>query len=441
MSAADGRRPDDPAMAGGPPPAVDLPPAPCDPLPAEDGTPMTPAAGPVRPARCQPHFDRISDAPRVAAELAGEALSGEDDEEVLDEEMPRVQIGRRAVVLGIVFVLGAVAFFYFVLPQLSGLEDTWDLLRDGDRWWLALAFVFSVLSFGGYVALFQGVYVEGPSKARIGYRESYQITMAGLAATRLFAAGGAGGIALTAWALRRSGMSRRAVADRSIAFLALTYTVYMAALVVCGYGLRWGVFEGPAPFGVTVVPALFGLLVLTVALLMAFVPADVERRFERWSGGEGRIARLAVRLSTVPASISTGVRIAVRHIGSRDPALVGVAAYWGFNIAILWACFHAFGEAPPWAVIVMAYFVGMLGNLLPLPGGVGGVDGGMIGAFAAFGVSGSLAVVAVLTYRIFAFWLPTIPGIVAYFQLRRTVARWREERVAERTGAFDAVSA
>jgi len=385
----------------------------------------------------------MKDAPRVAAELAGEAWSAgiEGEEDELDEEMPRVQVTRRAVVAGVVFVLMAVAFFYFVLPQLSGLEDTWNRIDEGNPWWLLLALGFSVLSFGGYVALFQGVYVHGSPQTRIGYREAYQITMAGLAATRLFAAGGAGGIALTAWALRCSGMSRRAVADRSIAFLALTYAVYMIALVVVGYGLTWGIFEGSAPFGVTVVPAIFGIVVIAIGLLMTFVPADVERRFERWAGGEGRFARLAIRLSTVPAAISSGVRIALKHIGARDPALAGVAAYWGFNIAILWACFHAFGEAPPWAIIVMAYFVGMLGNLLPLPGGVGGVDGGMIGAFAAFGVSGSLALVAVLTYRVFAFWLPTIPGIIAYFQLRRTVAGWREQRVAERTGAFDAVRA
>ena len=81
----------------------------------------------------------------------------------------------------------------------------------------------------------------------------------------------------------------------------------------------------------------------------------------------------------------------------------------------------------------MGYFVGMLGNLLPLPGGVGGVDGGMIGAFIAFGVDDGLAVVAVLTYRAFAFWLPTIPGAIAYFQLRR-VKRWRDERETSRGG-------
>lgn len=406
---------------------------------AQVGRP-SPAAAPGAPVRSgQHHYERLADAPRVVAELTGDAFSADDGEDE-DDEMPRVQVTRRMLIFGAAFILGTVAFFYFVLPQLSGLEDTWNRIEDGDPWWLAAAFLFSILSFGGYVGLFQGIYVTEPSKELIGYRESYQITMASLAATRLFAAGGAGGIALTAWALRRSGMSRREVADRSIAFLTLTYMAYMLALVLCGYGLRWGILEGEAPFGVTVIPAVFGLCAISIGLLMTAVPKDFERRFERWSGREGRIARLAVRLSTVPAAISTGVRIAVRHIVARDPALVGVIAYWGFNIAILWACFHAFGEAPPWAVIVMGYFVGMLGNLLPLPGGVGGVDGGMIGAFAAFGVDVELALVAVLTYRVFAFWLPTIPGIVAYFQLRRTVARWREEREAGRQDAA-AVSA
>ena len=77
------------------------------------------------------------------------------------------------------------------------------------------------------------------------------------------------------------------------------------------------------------------------------------------------------------------------------------------------------------AVIVMSYFVGMLGNALPLPGGIGGVDGGMIGAFTAFGVPVDVSIVSVLAYRALAFWLPTLPGAVAYLQLRRTVNRWQ----------------
>ena len=121
------------------------------------------------------------------------------------------------------------------------------------------------------------------------------------------------------------------------------------------------------------------------------------------------------------------MRTAIELVRAREPSLLGAVAWWGFDIAVLWACFHAFGASPPKGVIVMSYFVGMLGNTLPLPGGIGGVDGGMIGAFTAFGVDVELAVVAVLAYRAFAFWLPTLPGAVAYLQLRRTVQRWRDE--------------
>ena len=121
---------------------------------------------------------------------------------------------------------------------------------------------------------------------------------------------------------------------------------------------------------------------------------------------------------------SAGLHDALRHLRSRDPALLGAVAFWAFQIAVLWAAFHAFGDAPPLAVLVQGFFVGMLGNLLPMPGGVGGVEGGMIGALVAFGVDGGLAVVAVLVFRGFTFWLPLIPGVIAFIQLRGTVERW-----------------
>jgi uncharacterized protein (TIRG00374 family) len=355
-----------------------------------------------------------------------------------DEAMPRVQMTRRTVLLGLAFILALVAFLYYGVPQLTGLEDTWQRIEDGDPWWLALAAAFTVLSFGGYVLLFHAVYVAGGT--RLTLAESYQVTMASLAATRLFAAGGAGGIALTAWAMRRAGMDRRTVADRTIAFLVLTYASYTAAMVVLGFGLRYGVFPGSDPFAITVVPASFALLAIVLTLLIALTPPDLQRRMAGYAERRGRLARLTRRLATLPATMSAGVRHAIDHVRSRDPAVAGSIAFWGFNVAVLWASFRAFGAAPPLAVLSMAYFVGMLGNLLPLPGGVGGVDGGMIGALLAFGVDGGLAVVSVLTYRAFAFWLPTIPGAIAFVQLQRTVARWREERRRERSGAAAAVA-
>jgi len=352
----------------------------------------------------------------------------EEEQHDPDEAMPRVPVTRRSLVIGVLFVVSAIAFLYFVLPQLTDLKDSGERVGEGNKWWLAAALVFTLGSFGGYVMMFQGVFVRAAS--RVDWRASYQITMAGLAATRLFAAGGAGGIALTAWALRRSGMPRRKVADKTLAFLILTYAVYMAALVVCGFGLYLDLMPGPAPFAITVVPALAALIVIALALGLSRVPPDLQRRLEGFARRGGRLARIAQRLANAPAAFSAGMREAMCHVRERDPALLGAVAYWGFNIAVLWACFHAFGEPPALGVIIMGYFVGFLGNLLPLPGGIGGVDGGMIGAFAAFGVPISLVVPAVLAYRIFTFWLPTIPGAIAYFQLRRTVARWREERPA-----------
>jgi uncharacterized protein (TIRG00374 family) len=341
------------------------------------------------------------------------------------DDMPRVVFTRRRLLAFGIFVVSAVAFLYFVLPKLVGLKETWHRVQHGNAWWFALAAAFEVLSFFGYVALFRLVFVRGESK--VGWRESYQITMAGLAATRLFAAAGAGGVALTAWALRRSGMEARTVACRMIAFLAILYGVYMATLVIVGLGLYLGLFAGSAPFAITVVPAIFGAAVITIFLAVSLLPGDFDRLVARGTSHGGRLAKIARRVAAAPASAATGVRTAISLARSRDPLILGGVAWWGFDIAVLWACFAAFGAHPPTAVIVMAYFVGMIGNTLPLPGGIGGVDGGMIGAFTAFGVPFETSVVAVLAYRGFAFWLPTLPGAIAYLQLRRTVQRWQAD--------------
>jgi putative heme transporter len=198
--------------------------------------------------------------------------------------------------------------------------------------------------------------------------------------------------------------------------------------VLFGLGLYVGLFNGPAPFAITVVPAIFALMLIGIFLAMTLLAGDAERRIAQWSAGSGRAARIMANVVTIPASAAAGVRTAIALVRAREAGVLGAVGWWAFDIATLWACFHAYGpDPPPFAVIVLAYFVGMLANTLPLPGGIGGVDGGMIGAFIAFDVSGGYATVAVLTYRAFAFWLPTIPGAVAYFQLRRTVAGWRNE--------------
>jgi uncharacterized membrane protein YbhN (UPF0104 family) len=370
----------------------------------------------------------MTDAPGAAGPgLQVNPMPPEDDE----EERPALQITTRNMVGLAAFLLAALAALYFLLPQLAGLDDTWNRIGDGRPLWTLAALLLTFGMFGGYVAMFRGVFVRAGS--RIGWAASYQITMAGLAASRLFAAGGAGGLVLTAWALRRSGMRKRTVADKTISFLVLTYLPYAVAVIVCGFGLHWGLFSGADPFTLTFVPAVAATILLAGAVVVAFIPTDLQRRLEPYAAGKGGLGRLAQHLAQVPAASSAGVRDALEHLRSRDPALIGAVLFWGFQIAVLWAAFHAFGNAPPLAVLVQAFFVGMLGNLLPMPGGVGGVEGGMIGAYAAFGVDSGLAVVAVLVFRAFTFWLPLVPGVVAYFRLRRTVESWKHDRAASAT--------
>jgi putative heme transporter len=330
----------------------------------------------------------------------------------------------RRAVTAVVGVLAIGGFIHFVLPQLSALGPTVHRLRGADPKWLGLGVVLLAVSLAGYIALFRTVFsCQG---ARIGWKASYQITMAGVVATKLFAAAGAGGVALTVWALRASGLDTRTVARRVLTFEFLLYGVYAGTAVLVGVGLRTGVFAGVAPWTLTVGPAVVGAAAIVALLSIRALPGDFERRMKAL-GGARRGQRLRARLASAPRAAHDALGIAFALIRERKPGLIGAIAYWGFDIATLWTCFHAFGTPPPIAVIVMAYVVGALANALPLPGGLGGVEGGTIGAFLAFGTPSSLAILAVLSYRLISFWLPTVPGAFAYLQLRRTVGYWRDE--------------
>jgi uncharacterized membrane protein YbhN (UPF0104 family) len=312
------------------------------------------------------------------------------------------------VIVLVVASAAMVAGLVVVAPALADLPDVWTKLSDGHLGWLTLALVLEALSFVGHAILFRAVSVEGGG-TRIGLRASTEITLAGHAATRLFASAGAGGIALTAWALRKSGMEARDVAARMTTLLVLLYSVYMGALLIGGLGLYSGIIPGGGSFAITVLPALFGGAIIALVASAQLVKPG-ESRLRRWL-----------------APVGQGVRDARRLIRRGNPGLLGAIMWWGFDIATLWACFAAFGHSPAAGVIIVAYFVGTLANTLPLPGGVGGVEGGMIGAFAAFGVDPGAAIVAVLAYRFFAFWLPIGPGVFAFGSLRRTVAKWEAE--------------
>jgi uncharacterized protein (TIRG00374 family) len=312
---------------------------------------------------------------------------------------------------------------YLLIPKLVGLRQTWGQLRHGDPLWFAAGAVLELISIAGYAVLFRTVFGRGVP--RIDWRASLEIPLAGIAAIRLIAAAGAGGVAVTVWALRQAGLSAEVIACRMVASLVVQYSVYLGALFVGGVGLWAGLFPGGGSVAITLVPAAIAVVMTGTIVGLALMPRDIEQRLARFTDRSGVVGWLAKRAVKAPAALGSGVRTAGDLARQRRLGLLGAVAYWGFDIAVLGVCFHAFGTVVPIAVLVVGYFLGTLGSLLPLPGGIGGVEGGMIGAFAAFGLPARSAVVAVLAYRAISFWLPTLPGVAGYVGLRSTVRHWR----------------
>jgi uncharacterized membrane protein YbhN (UPF0104 family) len=315
----------------------------------------------------------------------------------------------RPLVVGAVVAL-AVAVVVTALPgAYSAVRAKLGQIPNADTKWVAIALGLEALSFLGHIVLFRAVFVDG--SARVGYGASYEITMAGHAATRLFGAAGAGGVALQIWALRRSGLPGRTVAARMVAFIVLLYSLYAVTVAVVGLGLWTGLLPGGGSPVLTVLPGIGALVVIGGALLSSRLATRL---------------RLTGRPARVAATVSEGVDGAIEIVKARDPRLLGGVAWWAFDIAVLWAAFHAFGESPPIFLITLGYFLGLVGNALPFLGSLGGVDGGMIGALVALGTIAPVTIAAVVIYRLISCWLPTLPGLAAYAQLRRRMGAWDE---------------
>ena len=334
----------------------------------------------------------------------------------------------KRIVQTLVLVAILLVGIYFFVPKIAGFGDALGKLDDADPLWIGIAIALNVCAYATYIALFKAV--VGGDALRLTWTETYEINMAGVAATLLFSAGGAGGVALTYWALRKAGMARRDVGRRMVAFISLHYAFYPIALIVFGLLLRTGVVNGKDSVELTIVPAAVAGLLIVIGILIALIPSDLERRLGRYASGEK--ARGFVRnFAKVPATVGEGFRFALSlftHPSRGGLALLGAAGFWAFSIGVLWASFHALGVKVPLAVVVQGYFLGMVANLFPLaPAGVGAVDAGMIGAFVLFGIPEETVFPAILVFRLISFWMPIPPGVVAFFQLRHRVRLWEEE--------------
>jgi uncharacterized protein (TIRG00374 family) len=337
---------------------------------------------------------------------------------------------RRILTLFVAVALMIVAI-YVVFPKAVGLNGTFDKFDDAKWYWILIAFCMPLLYYSAYAVLVHSVFGQrGPDdiRRRIDMQVSAQVTLAALAASALFSAGGAGGAALTYWALRKAGMSRRRAVCRMIAFLAILYSVYLFAVIVFGVLLAADVLPGDDHVSVTIVPAGVAAGVVVLMLLVALIPGDFERRLRETE----RFSKLARKTAAGPATFAMGIRTAIDHVRNArlgPTAYLAAVGFWAGNILTLWASFKAFSVEVPFGVVVQGFFVGMVANLAPSPAaGVGTVDAGLIGAFVVFGLDAETVFPAVLVFRLIGFWLPIPLGVAAYLRLLGTVHKWEDER-------------
>ncbi|MGI8802914.1 MAG: lysylphosphatidylglycerol synthase transmembrane domain-containing protein [Solirubrobacteraceae bacterium] len=310
----------------------------------------------------------------------------------------------------------------FLAAVERALHANWSLVAAGA--------VFEIASVAGYVFLLHRI-VSGASTG-LRLRDSYDISLAGTAATRLLPTAGLGGAAVTVWALRAHGVRTQELAERLLTFLLLLYSVFVGALGLAGAAIATGLVATPTAHGRTLGllgVALAGAIAAAMVLVVS-APAPLARLLERLAAASaegGRTAAAAHQAAENLPVVRAALRRSAGELCRPHPALLGAVAWWAFDIAVLFALLNAFGADPPIVVLVLGYFLGTTFNVLPLPGSL---SGGLIGVLVALGGPAAPVIAAVLAYRALATWLPAATGLFSLGRLRGSVGRWRAEATA-----------
>jgi uncharacterized protein (TIRG00374 family) len=315
-------------------------------------------------------------------------------------------------------IAAVIAVVVIAITALPGLGEVKARLAGAAPGWIVALVLAEVGSCAGYLLAFRSTFCSGMS-----WRLSYDIAVAELAANSLLPAGGAGGLALGVWALRQAGMPTAHIARRSVAFFVVTSAANFFALVIVGIGVFVHLIAGRGSALLTLVPALItalGVLLvgLSPRLLRKLGDADADVERDDWRG------RVRVTLRAWLKAAADGVDQAIGLLRTHNLGVaVGSFAYMAFDIAALGFAFAAVGHVPVFGVLVLGYLIGQLGNLIPIPGGIGGTEGALIGIFVLYGVNLTQATAAVLLYRLFALLVPAALGAPAFVLLRRKLMR------------------
>lgn len=305
------------------------------------------------------------------------------------------------------------ALFAAVVLLLGGLVPGADeKLKDADPGWIVAAVVLELIACAGYAALFHAVFARPPHE--LTARRSTEIALAELGGFAVVPAG-VGGPAARIWGLRRAGMSWRTLGVRTVAHVPIFNAPYAAAALLLGLSVVVGLGPGDASVPLALAPV--GVVLLGL-LLGAWFAWAARRRRDRPQPAASWLRAARELLLLVPE----GVRETPALV--RDPrAVLGSIAYWVGDCAVLWAGFQAVGAEPSVGVVALGYMLGQLGNIVPVPGGLGGVESVMLAVFTASGVASSEAAAAIVCYRAISLGVQSLLGALAVAWLVPRIGR------------------
>ena len=315
-------------------------------------------------------------------------------------DLPSIrQIARKLALVAIPLAIAAV-----VATQLPGLKEIPHQLAGADAGWIGVALILELVSTACFALAFHGVYGR-----RTSPRASASMSMAVQGMNIVLPSGGAGGLAVGAVLLDRSGVPRSFAASRTVALFLITSLVSFVAVVIAGFGVAAGVLSGEATLVVTLLPGVAALLLIVAVFALPRSQGAVKR---------APAGRFGTALANAREYLRDGVGASAELLRSGDRLVIaGAIGYFAFDVAALAAAFQAVGSAGlPIGLLVLAYTLGHGGAIVPIPGSA---EGGLIGMFVLYGMSLPTATAAVLAYRALHAGVPMLLGVIGLADVRR----------------------
>jgi uncharacterized membrane protein YbhN (UPF0104 family) len=331
-----------------------------------------------------------------ASQLVPPKAGNETQNTTPDRDAHRLRNGVIWTVVLAVLLLG----IGLAVPDLRNVLST---ASDSTLSWLVLGVVLEIGSCLGYVLVVRHVLHRGPAQ------ELRWLAWAEQAFGAVVPLGGAGGLAVGAWAMRAWGVPWSRVANRSAVIFLLTSAVNASVLAIAGLGVWFGLGT-PTSVAYGLVPGAIALAGLGLFLLTPLIKAPEAPR--------GWLGRVQMTLH----GLGEWVRDTEASAFRRDWRLLGAPAFLLCDIAVLWACLKAVGVTPPIFGMIVAYQIGYLADLIPIPGGIGVLEGGLLGTLVLFHMPATQTAAAVIIYHAISLWVPTLGGTVGFVRLRRSIA-------------------